>query len=109
MCDENNDFAFVAVSLFCGGPGAAEQVSPGHPALCPGLDDLGIPVPQVIQPFALGYNVVYTVLSAAYVIFLIYQYSTGATTWHLVLVVCSIVVLAATVFFTWKDWLRDRQ
>ncbi|MEI3140338.1 MAG: hypothetical protein V8S34_01410 [Lawsonibacter sp.] len=26
--------------------------------------------PQVIQPFALGYNVVYTVLSAAYVIFL---------------------------------------
>ena len=25
--------------------------------------------PQVIQPFALGYNVVYTVLSAAYVIF----------------------------------------
>ena len=48
--------------------------------------------PQVIQPFALGYNVVYTVLSAAYVIFLIYQYSTGATTWHLVLVVCSIVV-----------------
>lgn len=91
MCDENNDLAFVAVSLFCGGPGAAEQVSPGHPA------------------FALGYNVVYTVLSAAYVIFLIYQYSTGATTWHLVLVVCSIVVLAATVFFTWKDWLRDRQ
>ena len=65
--------------------------------------------PQVIQPFALGYNVVYTVLSAAYVIFLIYQYSTGATTCHLVLVVCYIVVLAATVFFTWKDWLRDRQ
>lgn len=91
MCDENNDFAFVAVSLFCGGPGAADRY------------------PQVIQPFALGYNVVYTVLSAAYVIFLIYQYSTGATTWHLVLVVCSIVVLAATVFFTWKDWLRDRQ
>ena len=65
--------------------------------------------PQVIQPFALGYNVVYTVLSAAYVRGGGGGGGGGATTWHLVLVVCSIVVLAATVFFTWKDWLRDRQ
>ena len=38
MCDENNDFTFIAVSLFRGGPGAAEQVSPGHPALRPDIE-----------------------------------------------------------------------
>lgn len=65
--------------------------------------------PQVIRPFALVYNVIYTGLVAAYSAYLIYRCTMAQSTGLLILAVCSIAVLAATVYFTWKNWLRDRQ
>ena len=48
--------------------------------------------PQVIRPFAL-----------------IYRCTMVRSTGLLILAVCSVEVLVATVYFTWKNWLRDRQ
>ena len=65
--------------------------------------------PQVIRPFALIYNVIYTGLVAAYSAYLIYRCTMVRSTGLLILAACSVAVLAATVYFTWKNWLRDRQ
>ena len=65
--------------------------------------------PQVIRPFALIYNVIYTGLVAAYSAYLIHRCTMVRSTGLLILAVCSVAVLAATVYFTWKNWLRDRQ